>query len=56
MKLKDHSLFPIHIGSDDRLALFSRGNRPKILQGLPIYIASKSENHSSLSQGMIFCF
>lgn len=25
--------------------MFSRGNRPKILQRLPVYIASKSENH-----------
>lgn len=44
-KIKDHGLLPVHIGSDDRLALFSRSQYPKFTQGYPLFILSKTENH-----------
>lgn len=43
--MQANHLHPIHVGSDDSLALFSRGDRPKILQGHPTFIASKTANH-----------
>jgi len=33
------------VGSDDTLALFNRGDRPQILRGYPVFIASKTRNH-----------
>lgn len=33
------------MGSDDTLAIFNRGDRPQILRGYPVFIASETRNH-----------